>query len=210
MELRPRIGSIYLMTCKRTGKHYVGQTIQNVQKRVSQHFYNAFDTKPGRRGCPKLDSAIKKYGRADFTWKVLETTESLFDRLLYKKLDALEEKYIKLYNSFQNGYNCTSGGQQKRLEYSPEVIEKFRLGSLGRKQSKETVNKRMETFKERDVFGKIKRKVAQLDMNGNFIKEWSSISEAAYAIGGSRNSHISDVCQGKRTHWHNYKWKYNF
>ena len=208
MELRPRIGSIYLMTCKSTGKHYVGQTIQGVQRRINQHFFNAFDTNPNRRGCPKLNAAIKKYGKADFTWKVLETTEPLFDRLLYKKLDALEEKYIKLYDSFQNGYNCTSGGQQKRLEYSPEVIEKFRLGSLGRKQSKETVNKRMETFKERGIFDKMKHKVIQLDLNGNFIKEWNSVSEAAYAIGGNRNSHISDVCQGKRMSWHNYKWKY--
>lgn len=35
MELRPRIGSIYLMTCKSTGKHYVGQTIQGVQRRIN-------------------------------------------------------------------------------------------------------------------------------------------------------------------------------
>ena len=208
MELRPRIGSIYLMTCNKTGKHYVGQTIQPVIRRIYHHFFNAFDNNPNSRGCPKLDNAIKKYGKESFSWVVLETIESTSIEFLYTELDKLEEKYIKKYNSFADGYNCTSGGQKERTYYSPEVIEKFKLASLGKKQSKETIMKRMKTFSETGVLDKFRKPVIQMDMDGNFIKEWPSIMSAAIELGGSKNSHICDVCNGKRSHWHNYRWKY--
>ena len=49
--------------------------------------------------------------------------------------------------------------------------------------------------------------VIQMDMNGNFIKEWPSITAATKSF-GLKYSHISNVCSGKRQSTLGYKWKY--
>lgn len=48
--------------------------------------------------------------------------------------------------------------------------------------------------------------VIQLDLKGNFIKEWSSIQEARDAL--NTKSSIGDVCSGKRKTACKFKWKY--
>jgi hypothetical protein len=50
-----------------------------------------------------------------------------------------------------------------------------------------------------------KRKVTQLDLNGNIIKQYNSITEAERDTG---ISHISGVCRGKRKTAGGFKWKY--
>ncbi len=52
-----------------------------------------------------------------------------------------------------------------------------------------------------------RKKVAQLDMEGNLIKVWESVTHAAKALGGS-TSNIGNACKGKFKHSKNYKWKY--
>lgn len=50
--------------------------------------------------------------------------------------------------------------------------------------------------------------VNQYDKNGNFIRTFSSINEAALSIGQKKGGHISDVCKGKRPFCGGYKWEY--
>lgn len=47
----------------------------------------------------------------------------------------------------------------------------------------------------------------QLDNNDDIIAEYTSVVEAAKAVEGA-DSHISDVCNGKRQTAYGYKWKY--
>lgn len=54
---------------------------------------------------------------------------------------------------------------------------------------------------------KVKRKVIQMNLAGEFIKEWESASEAARFLGVSQSS-ISLCCRGKRNKCKNYKWKF--
>lgn len=54
---------------------------------------------------------------------------------------------------------------------------------------------------------KTRRKVQQLDMDGNFIKEFISMSEAARQT-NSIASCICECCQGKRKSTKGYRWKY--
>lgn len=53
------------------------------------------------------------------------------------------------------------------------------------------------------------KKVMQLDLNGNFIKTFNSVREAGRYLGDERkNTHIVDVCLGKRQIAYGYKWQY--
>ena len=52
-----------------------------------------------------------------------------------------------------------------------------------------------------------KRPVLQLDLNGDLIKEWSYIKEAAIAL-DIKDHHISRVCKGQRPTAKGFKWKY--
>lgn len=52
------------------------------------------------------------------------------------------------------------------------------------------------------------RKVKQYDLDGNFIKEYESISVASHSI-NCDNSAISKVCRGKRNKCGGYIWRYS-
>lgn len=54
---------------------------------------------------------------------------------------------------------------------------------------------------------KITRSVTQYDLCGNFIKEWSSIKDAANSL-GINGSHITRCCQGNLNKTGGYVWKY--
>lgn len=54
---------------------------------------------------------------------------------------------------------------------------------------------------------KTRKKVKQLDMNGNFIREFVSISEAARQTNLTASC-ICECCQGKRKSTKGYRWKY--
>lgn len=51
------------------------------------------------------------------------------------------------------------------------------------------------------------RKIIQYDLNGNFIKEWDMIKQAALEL-GLHGSGISCCCKGKVNSCGGYKWKY--
>lgn len=67
------------------------------------------------------------------------------------------------------------------------------------KKQKEMVAKNNKKLKSKKVY--------QYDLNGNFIKQYSSVSEAArengFAIGA-----IANCCRGERKKVYNYIWKY--
>lgn len=79
------------------------------------------------------------------------------------------------------------------------------------KQNKEKYNNiERQIYKLDDceyMICKTRRKVQQLDMDGNFIKEFISISEAARQT-NSIASCICECCQGKRKSTKGYRWKY--
>ena len=94
-------GFIYKITNTINSKSYIGQTIQNVKERFYQHCATK---------CSKVVSnmaihrAIKKYGKSNFTVEVIEEIDST-------NLNDRERYWIKYYNSYNNGYNSTKGGQ---------------------------------------------------------------------------------------------------
>lgn len=116
-------GIIYKWTCLKSGKSYIGQTIN--EKRREKEFFS--DSECYTTEGSKIDNARKKYGLSKDVWKkdVLKRLwckdgkeEGLLERLNY-----WEKYYIKEFDTLKNGYNSTDGGSNGFL-VSEEVKEK--------------------------------------------------------------------------------------
>lgn len=96
---------IYKITNNRTGETYIGQS-KNIEKRIKSHENEL------RQGTHHNRGMQADWRRGDtFTFKVLEETSS--NRQI---LNRKEEKYISQYNSFNQGYNQTPGGQYDKYQ----------------------------------------------------------------------------------------------
>ena len=115
-------GFIYKITNKVNGKSYIGQTIQNVKERFYQHCA----TKCSQAVLNMvIHKAITKYGKSNFTIEVIEEVESA-------NLNDRERYWIRYYDSYNNGYNSTEGGQDgiklfKNLD-TESIIREYKSG----------------------------------------------------------------------------------
>ena len=121
---------IYKITKKENGKAYIGQS-NNIERRFSQHCYK------GEKARIPLDIAIKKYGKDAFTFEILEecTPEQLNER---------ESYWIKYYDTVNNGYNCSEGGDQQstgenngRAKLTEQDIIKIRTAYANHKKQQD-------------------------------------------------------------------------
>lgn len=103
-------GYIYKWINKKNGKCYIGQTI-NKKKRYSDFINsNRLYTSSSLNNLTKIDKARLKYGVEEFKYEIIEEIESGTKEQLIELLNNLEEKYIELYDSVNNGYNILKGG----------------------------------------------------------------------------------------------------
>lgn len=105
---------IYKFTHKDTGRVYIGQTIQEANRRRLEHLSNSRYTGTTH----KFHNALRKYGEDSFLFEVIATATSL------DELNTLEEQFIKEYDSINSGFNIRNGGNNKT--HNPESIEKMR------------------------------------------------------------------------------------
>lgn len=109
----PNYAGIYLFKNKVNGKCYIGQAIK-LKQRIRAHWNNCSN--------PRYENivfykAIAKYGWENFEFSILESfRDALSGRTKYN-LDQLEIKYIREYDSYNNGYNSTLGGDKGVLGY---------------------------------------------------------------------------------------------
>lgn len=97
---------VYKITNNVTGKSYIGQSV-NIEKRVKEHFWKAFYTSDRSYECV-VHQAIRKYGKNQFSWEVLEECSQ-------EQLDERERYYIASMNTLcPNGYNRAIGGQKNK------------------------------------------------------------------------------------------------
>jgi len=109
---------IYIFKNKINNKVYVGQS-KHPTKRKNEHLSCARDGVDS-----KLYWAIRKYGEDNFIFEIIEECED-------ETTNQREEYWIKYYDSFENGYNLTTGGDHYRL--ADEV--KHKIGSAFRGKS---------------------------------------------------------------------------
>lgn len=115
-------GSIYIIRNTVNDKVYIGQTTMTVHERFLSHLKPSVHK---TRGTYKLYNAMIKYGKDKFYYEVLE------ENVPVKELDKKEINYIKEYDSFNNGYNSTPGGNARRIheEYDVQnIIDLFNQG----------------------------------------------------------------------------------
>ena len=137
-------GLIYCVHCISTGKKYIGQTTQILEKRISRHFCDSEKTDY------HFHRAIKKYGKENFIFGVVEECN-------LEELNSKEIYWIGKYNTFVDGYNSDTGGLNGRLlaedtkekisnalknrTFTPEHLEKIKKSLTGKTLSKETKDK---------------------------------------------------------------------
>lgn len=115
-------GFIYKITNTINGRSYIGQTIQNVKERFYQHCATKCSKAVSNMA---IHRAIKKYGKSNFTVEVIEEIDSA-------NLNDRERYWIKYYNSYNNGYNSTKGGQDgiklfKNLD-TESIVREYKSG----------------------------------------------------------------------------------
>lgn len=95
---------IYKVTNLVNQKIYIGQSINSLEHRRSEHYR---DSKRTDRPAVYFHKALLKYGYASFKWEVIEELDSL------ELLNEREIYWISFYNSSQRnkGYNLKHGGQ---------------------------------------------------------------------------------------------------
>ena len=91
---------IYKITNNINNHCYIGQSI-HIEKRWQEH-----QTKYNweREFKKPLYLAFQKYGLENFSFEVIEECQP-------NQLDIKEKYWIDYYNSYQNGYNMTCGGE---------------------------------------------------------------------------------------------------
>lgn len=102
---------IYKYQNKLNGKIYIGQSL-DIEKRYKQHLYDALNRADRGSG---VDLAIKKYGIKNFDFMVIEECPTAL-------LDERERYWISYYDSYNNGYNRTPGGNVLRGNDHPRAI----------------------------------------------------------------------------------------
>lgn len=122
------------------------------------------------------------------------------------ELDLRNKGYI-LANIAECGVKAGTTGM-KHSEESKRKISEGLKGHIspnkGKKQSKETCDK-----KSKSMMGVMNKSILQYDLQDNFIKEWSSISEAYLSLNKKiTNGCINLACKGKIKTAFGYKWKY--
>lgn len=117
-----------------SGKVYIGQT-KDLNARKRQHKYDSLTTNSNSFNTP-FHNAIRKYGIENFKWEILEKDIPSWI------INIKEIEFIKIFNSFSNGYNLTIGGQTGTgflgKKHTDEAKKKISLARKGKKLSEET------------------------------------------------------------------------
>jgi len=176
-------GIIYVAECTINGKRYVGQTIRKFEERQAHH-------KKDSEVCDfKFYRAIRKYGWDNFNWAVIvEGIENI------DSLNRLEQYWIKELDTFESGYNSTTGGEGYIV--SDEAKMKISKAHKGLHWSEETKKKISERLKGRHLSEETKKKMSE-SHKGKYLSEETKkkMSESRKGRTGVNNPHSKPVLQ---------------
>ena len=150
---------IYSITNVVTGDMYIGQTIQDFEKRWKSHI-SALNR--GNHDNEYLQRSWNKYGEDAFKFKAIHYCDEL------DILNDLEKYYIKKYDTYNNGFNMTEGGDYF-LNEIPEEIRKKRLENLKK------VTRERSDYTEPQI-AKVKELLSKLENSPISIKKISKLT----------------------------------
>lgn len=171
-------GKLYLIKNDLNQKVYVGKTYASLSERFNEHIK---DSKREKNANRHLYRAFNKYGIEHFKIVEIGTFEET-------TLEEKEIQFIKAFDSYENGYNMTLGGDGARyFSYSDsEVIEKYKELKYVSYVAKElnadasTIRKILKT-NGIDTSAPISKKSKAIGMykDGEEIQSFTAIVEAA-------------------------------
>lgn len=188
------MGYIYKIYNDINDKVYIGQTAKTIESRWCEHLYNANSIDR------HLYFAMRKYGIDHFFIEEIEECDN-------EMLDDREIYWVSYYDSYNNGYNETLGGDGNR-KYNPAIfIELWQDGFSCKEIADEmgcathTVTSwlqsygvsHQETIQRRAT--KRHKRVYQYDLQGNLIKIFNSVLEAKHYFGYLSSGAVSAAIQ---------------
>lgn len=203
-------------------KIYVGKTNFSVEKRFKEH---CIDSKKNRKEKRPLYNAISKYGEDHFYISIIEECSS-------EEASEREKYWIKYYNSYNDGYNATIGGDGKTLIDYKKVLRLYDTTSLTSSEiakilgcSADSVKNIVSQYRENVDWENrycsselCRHNLIAFPIKVRCIEEnlvFNSTNEAAkWLVDNNKSStigcrsHISACCKGKRKTCGSYHWEY--
>lgn len=195
---------IYKATSITTGKVYIGQSCQTLEKRMHQHLSRAMTNYDPNN---HFHNAIRKYGFQDFVFQVIE------DNIISDEVLNEREKYwIEYYNSYYDGYNSTLGGDAGLRRDDLVIMALFHEGYTTKEICEMTGYNRSTIYNSYKANGlqeennkrkneqtrlRCSERVEQYSLDGKYIKTYESATIAGQELGNQ--SAISGVCRQEQS-----------
>jgi group I intron endonuclease len=209
---------VYRVQNKQNNKVYIGISEKSLEERKKDHIKKS---KKGKSYA--FQQAIATHGADAFKWEQIDTATTT-DELAKK-----EKEYILKYNSKEEGYNQSQGGEIQKSVYQYDIsteklVEKFsNLTDAGAKfnLTKQdlskvclSVNKVSNGFVWSysstfpiHINDNRRKIVQQFSLEGEFINEFKSVSEASKLTGCNKTG-IGKVSRRERKSCGGYLWRY--
>ena len=190
---------IYKITNKINNKIYIGQSI-DIERRWWEHKHDDNHNS-------LIHLAIKKYGEKNFTFEIIEECNQ-------NQLDEREQYWIKTYNSFEEGYNLTRGGNSGFYYDITAIYKEYeKLQNIAQTAkvigcSAGTVRKVIRFYGINHSEMQEDKPVEQIDTKTlKVIKTYATIQDAADAMKVNRDA-ISMAASGKHNSSSGYFWRF--
>lgn len=178
------LGNLYIITNDVNSKVYIGKTYKSLIERWKGHERSAFAVDINNKYVykTKFYNALRKYGPEHFKIELIARFEEGI-------LEQKEIEYISKYDSYNNGYNSTLGGDGNRTQYISDNIINYIIKLYKEGNSIVNISKLMSisrrNIREIIVCNNINIlnnsapiTVIMYDIYWNTIKSFKSISDA--------------------------------
>ena len=183
--------TVYAHRNLKNGKSYIGMTSRKPKYR--------WNNGRGYQRNPKMWSDIQNSDwNTDWQHEILGKFENKQEAL------NVEEMFIRLFDSTNNGYNTSTygSGNYKRTE---KTKRKMSEANTGKHLSEEHRRKMSEAHKGK-IYANTKP-ILQFSKSGELIAEYPSTHEAERQTGCNQGN-ICECCKGERKSCGGYIWKY--
>jgi group I intron endonuclease len=163
---------IYKIVNIENNKIYIGKTSRELNDRKIEHLSDA------RVGSElPIHRAIRKYGEKSFAFETIDEADTEVE------LSHREVYWISKYNSYEDGYNASRGGDGAGAGENHHMYGKHGADNPN------------------------SIPVIQLSLNGEFIKRHDSATEGAKFVNGNRGN-VTSCCIGNITNVYDSIWIY--
>lgn len=187
-------GIIYLLTNKKTGKQYVGQTTRPADIRFRDHV--------GDRRNRHISNAIRKYGKEQFELEVIASC------LTKEALNEAEIYFVNAYRTLHpQGYNHRAGGDQNGV-CSAELrakISKAKTGKPNLKRRGVPVSQMQKLQISRTLGGKAIKAVHQVTGEVKYYPTAHSTK-----VDGHNPSNVVSICKRNSYRTHSKNWVFSY